>query len=105
LVIALSCSGCPNRLSSGAYGHTLGHAVGMGWVAADQPIDRAWIDGGSWQVEVAGERFAARASLDGLYDPATSSLRPDSWIHIGAAPQPRLAGLPLSSVAMSMTKR
>jgi 4-methylaminobutanoate oxidase (formaldehyde-forming) len=52
------------RLSSGAHAHKLGRAVGMGWVEAGQAIDRPWIDGGAWEIEIAGRRFAARASLD-----------------------------------------
>jgi 4-methylaminobutanoate oxidase (formaldehyde-forming) len=63
------------RLSSGAYGHWLGHAVGMGWLTAATRIDRAWLDAGSWEIEIAGERFAARASFDGLYDPTHARMK------------------------------
>lgn len=56
------------RLSSGAYAHSRDHAIGMGWADVGQAIDRAWIDSGTWQIEIAGQRFPASASLDDLAD-------------------------------------
>lgn len=50
---------------SGAYGHTLGASVGLGYV--DQVSLRD--DHVGFEVEVAGDRVAARASLTPLYDP------------------------------------
>ena len=56
--------------SSGAYGHALGGAVGMGYVPAAMAAD----DHG-WEIEVAGTRVAARASLRPMYDPGSARMR------------------------------
>jgi 4-methylaminobutanoate oxidase (formaldehyde-forming) len=37
-------------------------------VEADEPIDQAYLDAGSWEVEIAGKRYPAVASLKPLYD-------------------------------------
>jgi 4-methylaminobutanoate oxidase (formaldehyde-forming) len=62
-------------LTSGSYGHTLGRSVGMGYVKDASPIDAAWVNAGRYEIEVAGERFAARASLAPLYDPKSLRMR------------------------------
>lgn len=66
---------CVGYLTSGNYGHTLGGSVGLGYVNADTPIDKSWVSGRRWQVEVAGERIDADASLGAMYDPSASKLR------------------------------
>lgn len=58
-----------------SYGFTLGGAVGLAMVESDRPIDRAWIEGGSWDVDVAGVRHPARASIAPLYDPKMTRVR------------------------------
>ncbi|HEX4935280.1 MAG TPA: aminomethyltransferase family protein, partial [Gemmatimonadaceae bacterium] len=53
-----------------SYGHTLGGAVGLAMIErATEPIDQAWLDAGEWDVEIAGGRHPAVASLAPLYDP------------------------------------
>jgi 4-methylaminobutanoate oxidase (formaldehyde-forming) len=52
-----------------SYGHTLGGAVGLVMVESDEPIDSAWLESGQWDVEIAGKRYPATASLRPLYDP------------------------------------
>jgi 4-methylaminobutanoate oxidase (formaldehyde-forming) len=52
-----------------SYGFTLGGAVGLAMVAADVPIDQAYLDAGRWEVEIAGKRYPAVASLRPMYDP------------------------------------
>ena len=61
-------------LSSGAYGHHLGGAVGLGYVpcAGEAASD---VLGSSYEIEVAGRRFAASASLKPLYDPGSERVR------------------------------
>jgi 4-methylaminobutanoate oxidase (formaldehyde-forming) len=52
-----------------SYGWTLGGAVGLVMVEADEPITAAWVKEGRWDVEIAAERFPAIASIRPLYDP------------------------------------
>jgi glycine cleavage system aminomethyltransferase T/glycine/D-amino acid oxidase-like deaminating enzyme len=58
-----------------SYGHTLGGAVGLAMIEAGEPIDAAWIAAGEWTVEIAGKTFAARASLEPLYDPQMARIK------------------------------
>jgi len=63
------------RLASGSYGHHLGASVGLGYVAGapgERPSD---LCGGDYRIEIAGERFAADASLKPLYDPTGERIR------------------------------
>ncbi len=61
-------------LSSGAYGHHLGAAMGLGYVpcrgetAADVLASR-------YEIDVAGVRVAAEASLKPMYDPGSERVR------------------------------
>ncbi len=54
---------------AGAYGHTLGGAVGLGMVEDEAGLPREAIEGGRFEVDVAGTRYPARASLRPMYDP------------------------------------
>jgi 4-methylaminobutanoate oxidase (formaldehyde-forming) len=56
-------------VTSAAFGHTLGRAVAMGYVRDPGGIDRAYIDGGRFELDIAGDRVAARAGLEAPYDP------------------------------------
>jgi 4-methylaminobutanoate oxidase (formaldehyde-forming) len=58
-----------------SYGHTLGGAVGLAMVEADQPIDAAFLEQGRWEVDIAGCRYPAIVSLRPLYDPAMARIR------------------------------
>ncbi len=65
------------RVASAAYGHTLGRSVALGYVAAPEPgMPRSWYETGRYEIELACERHAARASLQPMYDP--KSERPKS---------------------------
>ena len=59
------------RTTSGRYGHSIGAAVGLGWIEHPEGghIDRAFVEQEGFSIEVAGERYAARASLKPFYDP------------------------------------
>ncbi|HTW27136.1 MAG TPA: glycine cleavage T C-terminal barrel domain-containing protein, partial [Acetobacteraceae bacterium] len=64
------------RITSGAFGHTLGCAVGLGFVAnAEGRVDAAWVREGMFEIEIAGERVPARASLRGFYDAGGARIR------------------------------
>jgi 4-methylaminobutanoate oxidase (formaldehyde-forming) len=58
-----------------SYGHTLGGAVGLAMIDADVPLDQAWIDAGTWQVDIAGTLYPAVASLKPLYDPEMKRIK------------------------------
>ena len=49
------------RITSGAYGHTLGRAVGLGFVEHPDGVTDAFVATGRWEVEIACERVPARA--------------------------------------------
>ena len=61
-------------VTSGNYGHFLGGAVGMGYVPAKGQTD-ADILGGRYEIEVAGQRHDAIASLVPMYDPKSEKVR------------------------------
>ena len=57
------------HLQIGGYGHTLGGAVGIGFAELDEPLTAEIVNTGHWEVDVAGVRIKATASLRPLYDP------------------------------------
>jgi glycine cleavage system aminomethyltransferase T/glycine/D-amino acid oxidase-like deaminating enzyme len=63
------------HITSGAYGHTLGGCVGLGYVHTEPSASDDNILGGSYEIEVATERFAAEASLSPMYDPGNQKIR------------------------------
>ena len=63
------------RITSGAYGHTLGRSVGMGYVTHAPGVDGPFLRAGRWELEIATERFAATAQLEPPYDPASVRVR------------------------------
>lgn len=57
-------------ITSGAYGYTLGRAVGSGYVSIPQGQEWAeFVAKSSFEVEIAGQRYAADASSKPFYDP------------------------------------
>jgi sarcosine dehydrogenase len=56
-------------VTSAAFGHTLGRAVAMGYVRHPGGVDEAYVAGGRFELDVAGERIPARAGLAAPYDP------------------------------------
>ena len=42
---------------------------------AGEPIDPAWVNSGHWEVDVAGTRYPAKASLRPLYDPKNERIK------------------------------
>lgn len=63
-------------IRAASYGHTLGGAVGLAMIdAGDEPLDQRWIDAGAWEVDIAGRRYPATASLRPLYDPANERIK------------------------------
>jgi len=56
-------------LKSASYGHTLGGAVGLGYVSSKQGVDKAFIEIGSYEIDIAGKRVPTKAYLRTPYDP------------------------------------
>jgi len=65
------------RVASAMYGHTIGSCIALGYVNSPAAgTERAWFETGEFEIEIATERKAARASLRPFYDP--KSERPKS---------------------------
>jgi 4-methylaminobutanoate oxidase (formaldehyde-forming) len=62
-------------LRAASYGHTLGGAVGLAMIDAGVPVDASYIEDGRWEVDIAGTRHPAIASLRPLYDPGMTRIR------------------------------
>jgi heterotetrameric sarcosine oxidase gamma subunit len=62
-------------LTSGNYGHHLGAAIGLGYVACAPDEAPADVIASRYEIEVAGERFAAEATLSPFYDPKSDRVR------------------------------
>ncbi|WAX92836.1 FAD-dependent oxidoreductase [Aminobacter sp. NyZ550] len=61
-------------ITSGNYGHYLGGAIGLGYVpCANEP--EADVLGSRYEIEIAGKRFTAEASLKPMYDPKAERVR------------------------------
>ncbi len=63
------------HITSGAYGHSLGACIGLGYVPLEQGRDPAELISGNFEIEVAGIRVPAEASLRPLYDPDNERIR------------------------------
>jgi sarcosine dehydrogenase len=62
-------------LASGGYGHTVGKAIGYGYVRRAEGVDADFVMSGDYELEVAGERVSAKPFLKPLYDPAGLRVR------------------------------
>jgi glycine cleavage system aminomethyltransferase T/glycine/D-amino acid oxidase-like deaminating enzyme len=63
------------RVTSGAYGHTLGAAVGLAAVQGEPAIVDEVVAGGAVDVEIAARRYPAHLSARPFYDPDGRRLR------------------------------
>ena len=62
-------------LRSGAYGHTLGGAMGFGYVAHPGGVTGDLVRESTFEIVVAGERIGATGSLNSMYDPKNERVR------------------------------
>jgi len=58
-----------------SYGWTLGGAVGLALVEADEPVTADWLRSGTWTVDVAGTAYDAVVSLRPMHDPANERIK------------------------------
>ena len=61
-------------VTSGNYGHHLGGAIGLGYVPCTGESE-AELLASAYEIEIAGERFSADASLKPMYDPRAERVR------------------------------
>jgi len=62
-------------IRAASYGFTLGGAVGLAMVEAEEPIDKQWLETGRWEVDIAGTLYPAQVSLRPMYDPKMERVR------------------------------
>ena len=62
-------------LTSGMYGHTIGTCLGMGYVFNKGGVTDEFIKSCKFEIEVAGDRYNAKASLKAFYDPLSKRVR------------------------------
>ena len=63
------------HITSGSYGHTLGSSIGLGYVDTSKVGDVSELVGDTLEIEIAGDRFQAEASLRPMYDPGNKRIR------------------------------
>ncbi|HUN46592.1 MAG TPA: FAD-dependent oxidoreductase [Stellaceae bacterium] len=64
------------RITSGMYGHTVGAAIGLGYVADEgRVVPDSYVTSGRFEIEIAGDRVPARAVLGALYDPKSERVK------------------------------
>ena len=61
--------------TSAMYGHTLGASVALGYVEHEEGVTRDLVETTSFEVEIACERYPAKASLRPLYDPRSERIK------------------------------
>jgi 4-methylaminobutanoate oxidase (formaldehyde-forming) len=62
-------------LQTGAFGFTLGGAVGMGFVENEQGATVDFINSGNYEIDIAETRYPAKSSLKPMYDPEGKKVR------------------------------
>jgi glycine cleavage system T protein len=65
------------EITSGAYGHFLGCAVGMAYIARPDKttVDDEWILGGSYEIEVEDRKISAKVHIKSPYDPDNKRMK------------------------------
>jgi 4-methylaminobutanoate oxidase (formaldehyde-forming) len=62
-------------LSSGGFGYSIGKSIGYGYVRHQPGVTTEFVRSGSYEIDVAGERFRAAVSLAPFLDPAGARVR------------------------------
>ena len=60
-----------------SYGFTLGGAVGLAFIEAGEPINKAYMSQGTWEIDIAGRRYPLEVGLPArpMYDPKMERVR------------------------------
>jgi 4-methylaminobutanoate oxidase (formaldehyde-forming) len=62
-------------IRAASYGFTLHGAIGLAMLEAGEPVTKAYIEDGDWEVEIAERRYPVIVSLRPLYDPNSTRVR------------------------------
>ena len=64
-------------IRAASYGHTLGGAVGLAMIEANEPINKAYLNEGEWEIDIAGKRYPLQVGLASraMYDPKMEKVR------------------------------
>ncbi len=62
-------------IRSAMYGHTLGGAIALGYIEHAGGVDADYVNSASYEIEIAGVRYPATASLRPLYDPKSERIK------------------------------
>ena len=63
------------HITSAMYGHTVGRALGMGYVEAEEGVTKEFVESGHFEIEIACRRVPAAASVQAFYDPTHARVR------------------------------
>ncbi|MEY2524492.1 MAG: hypothetical protein QOJ66_3057, partial [Ilumatobacteraceae bacterium] len=62
-------------LTSGGYGYTIDRSIGYGYVRNPSGVTAEYVTGGTYELEVAGERVPADVALQPFYDPTNTRVK------------------------------
>lgn len=62
-------------ITSGMFGHTIGRSIGLGYVEHQEGVTADFVKSGTYEIEIACERYPAQASLRPFYDPKSERVR------------------------------
>jgi 4-methylaminobutanoate oxidase (formaldehyde-forming) len=62
-------------IRAASYGFTLGGAVGLAMIEAGEPINKAYLKEGEWEIDIAGKRYPVDVSLRPMYDPKMERIK------------------------------
>ena len=64
-------------IRAASYGHTLGGAVGLAMITAEDGsvVNKAYLTQGVWEVEIAGKTYPCKLSLNPMYDPSNKKIK------------------------------
>lgn len=75
---AVLCNGVEvGEVRSAGYGHTLGAAVALCEIHADAPVNTKFLAEASFEIDLAGVKYTAKAYLRTPYDPKSERVRTD----------------------------
>jgi 4-methylaminobutanoate oxidase (formaldehyde-forming) len=63
------------EVRNGAYGHTLGGAIGLGMIELEEDIPDDFLGSGSWEADIVGKRYPVSISVQPMYDPKRERIK------------------------------